>query len=94
MAAFEGQGNQIDSKMSLSERLTHFDVTIIRKNMPNVDDRSRLLRPAMLEELLGSVPSSKAEFLETIPAFLRLGTDPKEASEYLDDVLKLISSYK
>ncbi len=84
---------QIDSEVSLQERLTDFDVNVIRKNMPSVDEQSRLLRPAMMEALLNFIPSSKAEFLETIPAFLRQGSDSKEASKYLDDVLTLIADY-
>jgi len=84
---------QTDSEMSLHERLVDFDLTVIRDNMPSVDEQSRLLRPAMMEALLNFIPSSKAEFLETVPAFLRQGTDPKEASEYLDGVLELIADY-
>lgn len=82
-----------DSGLSLRDRLVDFNSKVIRNNMPGVDEQSHLLRPAMMEALLAFTPSSKAEFLETVPAFLRQGTDIKEAREYLDDVLELIADY-
>lgn len=85
--------NQNNVEMSLEDRLTNFNLMVIRNKMPNVDESSQLLRPVMMEALLKFIPSSKAEFLETIPAFLREGTDSNQASEYLDDVLELIADY-
>jgi len=87
------QVEQTDSEQTLHDRLVDFDLKVIRNNMPSVDEQSHLLRPAMMEALLNFTPSSKAEFLEKIPAFLRQGTDAKEASKYLDDVLELIADY-
>ena len=52
----------------------------------------RLLRPEMLDALLEYLPTSKAEFQEVVPAYLRTGTVTYEA-KFLDDVLSLIADY-
>ena len=49
----------------------------------------RLLRPAMVEALINYLPTTKAEFAELIPPYLRLATHPEEGV-YLDQVLELI----
>jgi len=85
--------DEVETHLSLHDRLINYDTTVIRSKFPSVDLHSRLLRPAMLEALLNFIPSSKAEFLETIPAFLRQGTDVQEAGEYLENVLEIIADY-
>lgn len=81
-----------EPEIDLRKRLIDFDEKIIRKNNTNISGKERLLRPAMLEALLNFLPCSKAEFLETIPAYLRNGTSAKDG-EYLDSVLELIADY-
>ncbi len=82
-----------DNNIDLKERLVSFSKNIINKNLPHVNDDHRLLRPAMIEALLNHLPCSKAEFLEKMPAYLRISTDVQEAQQYLDDVLELIADY-
>lgn len=82
-----------DYEVDLKTRLKEFDDDVIRKEMPDTDDGSRLLRPAMTEALLNHLPCSKAEFLECIPAYLRTGTDTDEGKQYLQQVLDLIADF-
>jgi very-short-patch-repair endonuclease len=74
---------------NLRDRLELFDQQIIRPRHPNTDPSRRLLRPAMIEALLEFKPATKWEFVDTIPGYLRSGTDPIEG-EFLEDVLTLI----
>jgi len=76
----------------LRARLVAYNNKVIISKLPDIDERSRLLRPAMLEALLNFKPCSKADFLESIPAYLRHGTAAAEG-EYLDSVLELIADY-
>jgi hypothetical protein len=46
----------------------------------------------MLTALLDKLPTSKVEFQELIPAYLRTGTSTCEA-KFLDRVLSIISDY-
>ena len=70
--------------------LTSYERDVIRPKNPAIEERQRLLRPAMLEALLAEQPCSRAEFQEKIPSYLRKGTDASEG-QYLEDVLHLIS---
>jgi len=81
-----------DEDVDLKTRLVAFDENVIRLNSPHILESSRLLRSAMLEALLQFEPCSKAEFLETIPEYLRTGTDASEG-QYLEGVLEIISNY-
>jgi very-short-patch-repair endonuclease len=81
----------ISKEDSLREKLIEFDQQIIRKELPDTPDNQRLLRPAMLEELLESKPVSKAEFLQFIPYYLRSSTLAE--GQFLADVLKIINAY-
>jgi very-short-patch-repair endonuclease len=65
----------------------------IQESFSETDDDRRLLRPAMIEAILNHLPCSKAEFLETIPNYLRTGTDIDEAQKYLETVLEIVSDY-
>ncbi len=59
--------------------------------MPNTPDNQRLLRPAMLEAMLEYTPTSKSEFLEYIPGYLRQSTAAMEG-QYLEQVLEIINA--
>jgi len=78
--------------ISLEERLLAFDVHHIRVIYPNTETNQRLLRAEMLQALLEHKPCSKAEFLQNIPAYLRVGTSTDEA-KLLDPVLRIIADY-
>lgn len=75
---------------SLREQLMRFDLEVIRKELPDTDENKRLLRPTMLETLLEFKPTSTAEFLELIPAYIRQGTEAKEGP-YLEQVFQIIN---
>jgi len=79
-------------EIELKDRLIKFDNEVIRKAHPNTDKNKRLLRPAMLEAILEQLPCSKAEFLEYIPGYLRMGTSEEEGV-YLERILDLVADY-
>lgn len=76
---------------SLREKLTKFDKEVVRKEMPGTPDNKRLLRPAMLEALLEFEPTSRAEFLEQIPRYLREGTEVAEG-RYFEQVFEIVNA--
>lgn len=78
--------------ISLRDRLITFDNSHIRAIYPDTLENSRLLRKDMLDALLEQLPCSKAEFLESIPTYLRTGTSIDEA-KLLDPVLRIIADY-
>lgn len=76
---------------SLQQRLEEFGVLVIRESFPDTPPNKRLLRPAMLDALLEFEPTSKTEFLELIPAYIRQGTDPAEG-QFLDQIFEIINA--
>lgn len=81
-----------DEILDLRTHLINFHQNVILVKSPSINEQQRLLRPAMLDALLHYRPCSKAEFLETIPAYLRLGTEKSEG-EFLEDALNIIAEY-
>lgn len=71
--------------------LTRFDIEVIREEFPDTAAGRRLLRPSMLDALVEYTPTSKVEFLELIPSYLRQGTDITEA-KFLDQVFEIINA--
>ncbi len=76
---------------SLKEKLIRFDREVICREMPDTPDNKRLLRPAMLDALLEFTPTSKADFLELIPSYIRQATEATEG-RYLDKVFDIINA--
>jgi len=76
---------------SLKDKLIRFDREVIRQECPDTPDSKRLLRPSMLEALLEYGPTSKVEFLEMIPSYLRQATEGEEG-KYLDQVFEIINN--
>ncbi len=76
---------------SLRDKLIQFSKEVIHRNCPETPENRRLLRPAMLEALLEYTPTSKVEFLELIPYYLRKATEAAEG-KYLDQVFEIINS--
>ncbi|MEW8394241.1 MAG: DUF4011 domain-containing anti-phage protein Hhe [Candidatus Thiodiazotropha sp.] len=91
----EADEAQIDlfafEKGSLKDKLIRFDCEVIRGDVPDTPDNKRLLRPAMLEALLEFTPTSKVEFLEMIPSYIRQATEAKEG-KYLDQIFDIINA--
>ena len=83
---------ELEEDLGIKERLIRFDNEVIKTEFPKTETGKRLLRPEMLEALLEHLPTSKAEFQEVIPAYLRTGTVTYEA-KFLDDILSLIADY-
>ncbi|GAB3382576.1 DUF4011 domain-containing anti-phage protein Hhe [Azotobacter armeniacus] len=77
---------------SLRERLLCLDGEIIRRELPDIPEERRLLRPELLEALLEIRPRDRTEYQEQIPGYLRAATAPEEA-RFLDDVLGLIGEH-
>ena len=81
----------ISGSAELKDRLLNFKKEVIEKELPDTPENHRLLRPAMLEAFLEYEPTSKSEFLEYFPYYLRESTSPGEG-KYLDDVLEIINA--
>ncbi len=81
----------ISEEVGLREKLMAFDKAVIRKELLDTPDNQRLLRPAMLEALVEYQPTTKSEFVEYIPAYLRQSTKANEG-KFLDSVLEIIES--
>ncbi|WP_244184842.1 AAA domain-containing protein [Vibrio hyugaensis] len=67
---------------------------VIEKKYPDTEPHERLLRPDMIEHLIMDRPMTHEEFTLRIPAYLRQNTSVKEAADYLDDVLEIITDYE
>ncbi|QQE10020.1 DUF4011 domain-containing protein [Planctomycetota bacterium] len=80
--------------VDLRTKLVEFDQKVIRKQFPNTEEDEQLLRPMMLEALLNRLPCTKAQFVETIPLHLRIGTFEDELFYYLENVLEIIELYR
>ncbi|MBL3527473.1 MAG: DUF4011 domain-containing protein [gamma proteobacterium endosymbiont of Lamellibrachia anaximandri] len=76
---------------SLKDKLIRFDQEVIRREFPETPENKQLLRPAMLEALLEFMPTSKVEFLESIPPYIRKATETEEARKYLEQVFDIIN---
>ncbi|MFC1577653.1 DUF4011 domain-containing anti-phage protein Hhe [Thermodesulfobacteriota bacterium] len=81
----------ISKEIGLEDKLMRFDKEVIRKALPGILDNERLLRPAMLEAFLEYLPTSKPEFLEFIPFYLRNSINPDEG-KFLGKILEIINS--
>lgn len=88
----ENNEGQADQGLSLRDRLVNFDREIIRSHFPKTEESQRLLRSEILEILLELKPTSKAEFQEYVPSYLRTGTAIYEA-KFLDNVLGIVADY-
>ena len=77
---------------TIENRLLLFDSEVIRPEFPKTEENKRLLRGEMLSVLLHHLPTSKAEFQELVPHYLRAGTSTQEA-KFLDDILNIIADY-
>lgn len=75
---------------SLQEKLLQLDRKVIRKDLPDTPENSRLLRPAMIEALLEYTPTCRTEFLESIPYYIRQATAAEEG-KYLEQVFSIIN---
>ncbi|WP_237062012.1 DUF4011 domain-containing anti-phage protein Hhe [Microbulbifer zhoushanensis] len=84
----------LEEEIDLREALLKLDREMIRADLPDTPEERRLLRPAMLEAFLEFEPTSKSEFLEVIPGYLREGTEPEEGRRFLNAVFALINGYE
>jgi len=88
----EAQVDQFAFKgASLRDKLIRFDHEVIRREYPDTPENKRLLRPAMLEALLEYTPTSKVEFLEMVPSYIRQPTEAAEG-KYLEQIFDIINA--
>ncbi|KJY85581.1 hypothetical protein TW84_21520 [Vibrio neptunius] len=78
---------------TLEEALTRYKL-VIEKKYPNSEPHEKLLRPDMIERLIMDRPMTHEEFTLRVPDYLRQNTSTKEAADYLDDVLEIITDYE
>lgn len=83
-----------DVAQSLDERLVNFAMNVIQREFPDTPMESRLLRPDMLDRLIKDKPVNREDFSIFIPKYLRENTCPKEAVQFLDDVLEIIADFE
>ncbi len=88
---FEAVDKLASEEIGLREKLICYDVEVIQKELDGVPENRRLLRPAMLDTLVNLMPTSKSEFLEMVPRYLREETAPGQG-EYLSGVIDIISA--
>lgn len=79
---------------SLKDALISYREHVIGKKYPETAPNEKLLRADMIERFVLERPITRDEFSLDIPAYLRENTCPKEAMDYLDDVLEIISDYE
>ncbi len=82
--------NYVSNEINLKDKLLAFDREIMRKELPEIPENKRLLRPAMLDALLEHLPTDRSEFLEVIPLYLRESTATGQG-KYLDNILEVIN---
>lgn len=91
----EGEEAQVNlfafEDKSLKDKLIRFDNEVIRKECPETQNEERILRPSMLEALLEYTPTSKVEFLQTVPSYIQQATDTSE-DKYLGAIFEIINS--
>ncbi len=81
----------ISEGKSLQEKLLDFDREVIRREAVSTPENERILRPAMLEAFLEYTPTSKSEFLEYMPPYLRQSTAAPEGN-FLEQILEIIDA--
>ena len=69
--------------------LERFRTEVIAVEMPDADLERSILRPALVEILIGSRIDEPRKWPE-LPIYLRLHTDMRERREYFDDVCAII----
>ena len=77
----------------LSKELERFDAEEIKTKFPNTDPEQRLLRPKMIDELVKHRPTTRDEFLQMIPNYLRISTLGEEFKIFIDSILEIISEF-
>ena len=78
----------------LSKELEKFDAEEIKPKFPNTNPEQRLLRPKMIDELVKHRPTTRDEFLQMIPNYLRISTLGEEYKIFIDSVLEIISEFE
>ena len=87
------EAQYLEVQTNLFDTLSKFKKEVIEKEFPDTKIENQLLKPSMIEALNHFQPTNNDEFLELIPAYIRENINASEASQYLDSVLNIISSY-
>ena len=87
-------GKKVQSNdFELSKELENFNTEEIKIKFPNTKHDQCLLRPKMIDELIKNRPTTRDQFLQMIPQYLRKSTFGQENKIYLDSVLEIISEF-
>lgn len=87
----EAENNEefsLNDSTSLKEKLQDL-ARKIEVEYPDIPAERRILRPAMIEALVHSLPTSREDFLADIPSYLRENIHAAEG-KYLDEIFQLI----
>jgi very-short-patch-repair endonuclease len=74
------------------EKLIRLREDVIKKSFPNVDPSRGLLRKTLLDTFLRLKPTTREEWLASIPYDLRSATDAEQVGKYLEAVLEIVSA--
>jgi len=86
----EEQSNDEELRLELER----FEKEEIKPKFPNTANEQCLLRPKMLIEIVKHRPTTRDEFLEQIPQYLRQSTLGAENKAFIDSVLEIVSEFE
>jgi len=78
----------------LREVLQNFNEEVINIQFPKTDSKQRFLRPKMLDEIVKHRPTTRDEFHQMIPQYLRQSTLGGEFKIFIDSVLEIVSEFE
>jgi hypothetical protein len=89
-------GSGVQTKMRLLSPeeahtlLVNLRENVIKREVDHYDPETAFLRPAMIDALLRTCPTSKEEFMSTIPQDLYMHTDSKQYQKYQEQVFSIL----
>lgn len=83
----------LSSNLTIRERLENYDKTVIAAEFPKTQEEQKLLQKAILDLLVEYLPTSKTEFAECVPYFLRSKVATYESKYHLAKVLEIITDF-
>ena len=86
--------DEISNDEELKLELEKFEKEEIKPKFPNTANEQSLLRPKMIIEIVKHRPTTRDEFLEKIPKYLRQSTLGTENKVFIDSVLEIVSEFE
>jgi len=87
--AFLDEGNDL----TIEQALKHLDQEVISIDSEDIDVDRKLLSSSMIDALTEFQPTTRSEFTEMIPQYLRSKVDPSQG-KYIDQVLEVIENFE